>query len=56
MESKHEDCCVTFKSKTYSKFCFLRMPKLRKLIFRIWIRRQRSVRPVNSFMVSFSSF
>ena len=33
MESKREDCCDTFKSKNYSKFCFLRMPKLRKLIF-----------------------
>ena len=56
VESKREDCCVIFKSKNYSKFCFLRMPKLRKLIFCIWIRRPQSVRPVNSFMVSFSSF
>ena len=38
-----------------SKFCFLRMPELRKLIFCIWIRRPRSVRPVNWFVVSFSS-
>ena len=28
--------------KTISKFCFLRMPELRKLIFCIWIRRPRS--------------
>ena len=41
--------------KTLSKFCFLRMPELRKLIFCIWIRRPRSVRPVNRFVVSFSS-
>ena len=41
--------------KTISKFCFLRMPKLRKLIFCIWIRRPWSVQPVNRFVVSFSS-
>ena len=41
--------------KTMSKFCFLRMPELRKLIFCIWIRRPPSVRPVNRFVVSFSS-
>ena len=38
--------------KTMSKFCFLRMPELRKLIFCIWIKRQPSVRPVNQFVVS----
>ena len=38
-----------------SKFCFLRMPELRKLIFCIWIRRPPSERPVNRFVVSFSS-
>ena len=47
-KSKSQDCCVT-------KFCFLRMPELRKLIFCIWIRRPRSVRPVNRFLVSSSS-
>ena len=31
-KSKSQDCCV-------SKFCFLRMLELRKLIFCIWIRR-----------------
>ena len=41
--------------KTMSKFCFLRMPELCKLIFCIWIRRPWSVRPVNRFVVSFSS-
>ena len=51
---KSEDRCVTFKSKI-SKFYFLRMPELRKLIFCIWIRRSRGVRPRNSFVVSFSS-
>ena len=35
-------------SKTISKFCFLRMPELRKLILYIWIRRPPSVSPVNS--------
>jgi len=41
--------------KTISKVCFLCMPELCKLIFCIWIRRPWSVRPVNSFVVSFSS-
>ena len=41
--------------KTILTFCFLHMPKLRKLIFCIWIRRPWSLRPVNSFMVNFSS-
>ena len=41
--------------KTISKFCFLRMLELCKLIFCIWIGRPGSVRPVNSFVVSFSS-
>ena len=50
-KSKSQDCCVTLKPK----FCFLRMPELRKLIFCIWIRRPRSVRPVNRFVVSFSA-
>jgi len=36
------------------KFCFLRMLKLRKLTFCIWIRRLGSVRPVNCFVVSFT--
>ena len=52
--SKSQDCCVTFKPN--SKFCFLRIPELRKLIFCIWIRRPPSVRPVNGFfVVRFSS-
>ena len=55
VKSKSQDCCVTFKPKTMLKFCFLRMPELRKLIFCIWIRRAPSVRPVNRFVVSFSS-
>ena len=50
-KSKSQDCCVTFKPK----FCFLRMPELRKLMFCIWNRRPWSVRPVNRFVVSFSS-
>ena len=41
--------------KTITKFCFLHMPKLRKLIFCIWIRRSQSVQPVNNFMVGLSS-
>ena len=41
--------------KTISKFCFLCMPELCKLICYIWIRRPRSVRPVNSFVLSLSS-
>ena len=44
------------KSKSQdSKFCFLRMPELRKLIVCIWIRRPQSVRPANRFVVSFRS-
>ena len=42
-------------AKTISKFCFLCMPELHKLIFCIWIIRPQSVRPVNGLMVSFSS-
>ena len=49
---KSQHCCVTFKHK---KFCFLHVPKLCKLIFCNWIRRPRSVRPANGFVVSFSS-
>ena len=41
--------------KPISKFCFLCMPKLRKLIFCIWNRRPWSVWPVNGFVVGFSS-
>ena len=53
-KSKSQDCCVTFKPQN-SKLSFLHMPELRKLIFCIWIRRPRSERPANSFVVSFSS-
>ena len=42
------------KKRGGEKFCFLCMRKLRKLILCIWIRRPPSVRPVNSFVVSFS--
>ena len=38
-----------------SQFCFLYMPELRKLIAYIWIRRLRSVQPVNDFVASFNS-
>ena len=38
------------KPKTILKFCFLRMPELRKLMFCIWITRLRSVRPVNGLV------
>ena len=34
-KGESQDCCVTFKPPN-SKFCFLRMPELRKLIFYIW--------------------
>ena len=54
-KSKRQDCWVTFKAKNYLlKFCFLHMPELHKLIFCIWIRKPRSVRPVNQFVVSFN--
>ena len=45
VNSKSQDCCVTCKPKN-SKFCILRMPELRKLIFCIWFRRPWSLRPV----------
>ena len=48
MQRKSKDCCVTFQPK---KFCFLRMLKLRKLTFCIWIRRPERLWPVNSFVV-----
>ena len=48
-KSRSQNCCVK------PNFCFLLMPELRKLIFCTWIRRPRSVRPVNVFVVSFSS-
>ena len=41
--------------KPNTKFCFLRMTELRKIIFCIWIRSPQNVRPVNGFMVSLSS-
>ena len=41
--------------KTISKFCFLCMSEIHKLIFCIWIRRLQGERPVNGFIVSFSS-
>ena len=46
---------VSLLNPKISKFCFQRMPELRKLIFCIWIRRPWNVRPVNRFVVSFSS-
>ena len=53
-----QDRCVVvvffFNPKT--KICFLRMPGLPKLIFCSWIRRPRSVRPGNRFVVRFSFF
>ena len=42
---------VSLLNPQNSKFCFLRMPEHRKLIFYIWIRRPRRVRPVNGFVV-----
>ena len=46
---------VSLLNPKISKFCFLHMPELRKLIFCIWIRRPQSVRPANGFVISFSS-
>ena len=48
---KSQHCCVTFKAKP--KFCVQRMPERRGV--NIWNRRPLSVRPVNRFVVSFSS-
>ena len=44
-----------FNPKPVSKFYFLRMPELRKLMVCIWIKRLRSVQRVNDLVVSFSS-
>ena len=41
--------------KTILKFCFLCMPELCRLTVCIWIIRPWSARPVNGFVVSFSS-
>ena len=41
-----QDCLSILKPK--SKFCFLSMPKLQKLIFYIWNRRQQSDQLTNS--------
>ena len=38
-----------------SKFCFLHMPELPKLISCIWIRRLQSVRFVNGLVVKFQN-
>ena len=43
------------EKKTVSNLCFLCMPELHKLKFCIWIKMLQSVRPLNGFMVSFSS-
>ena len=43
------------RKEKVAKFCFLGMPELCKLIFCIWIRRPRSSRSVNSFVVRFGS-
>ena len=53
-ESEKEKLRLLRHFKT-PKICFLRIPELRKLIFCISIRRSRSLRPVNGFVVSFSS-
>ena len=44
-----------FNPKPVSKFYFLHMPELCKLMVCIWIKRLQSVQPVNGFVVSFSS-
>ena len=51
---KSQDYCVTFKLQKFA-FCACALPELRKLIFCIWIRTPRNVRPANSFVVIFSS-
>ena len=45
----------TESEKSKNEVKILRMPELRKLTVCIWIRRSRSVRPVNGLMVRFSS-
>ena len=57
VKRKRQDCCVTSKPNNYLKinFCFPHMPKLRKQMFCIWIRKQQSTRPANGFLASFSS-
>ena len=51
---KSQDCCVTFNPKN-SKFWFLHMSELCKLIFRMWIRKPWNAWPANSFVVRFGS-
>ena len=52
-KAKKERRTESEKSKNEVKI--LRITELRKLTVCIWIRRSRSVRPVNSLMVRFSS-
>ena len=54
-KGKVKTAVLLLNPKTILKFCFLYIPELCKLIFCIWIRRPSSVRPVNSFVASFSS-
>ena len=54
-ESKSQDCCVTFKPKNYRKILLSAHAQTSQTHICIWIRRPRSVRPVNRFVVSFGS-
>ena len=52
-KSKSQDRCVTLKPKNHLEMLLSVHAQTSQLIF--WIRRPRSVRPVNWFVVSFSS-
>ena len=57
-EGKSQDCCVTHKPQNskISKFCFLRMRELRKLIFCICMdQKAEKCTTCRGFMVRFSS-
>ena len=54
-KAKQEGRRKSEKKSQNSKFCFLRMSELCKLIFCIWIRRRPTVGPETDFMVSFTA-
>ena len=55
MKSENQDCCVIFKPKTYLKILLSVHARTLQANILHLDQRPRSVRPVNSFVLSFSS-
>ena len=55
IEGRRESEKWKSKVSKMSKFCFLRMPELCKRLFCTWLKRPRSVQPLNGFVGRFSS-